>query len=411
MLEGKQQYYFAAFFEDTNGITLGEILDFNTAEPVINTLSPSEAVTGAEITIEGDFFPENELSLSVYFDDKKANIISSSITKILVNVPTGLADNPVKVKVVAGDIEALSNVDFTLSYFLERSTFPHVIDLTGIPQFLFSLQNSYYFRVGYDTPEEQNIIAFWEYDATTDEFTRKADFPFLSTVVPLYNDGKGYIVTGTNNEHPSNELWEYNQDQDLWKQLKGSSPFPERPVFDFSFSLDGKSYVGNGYKIVNPSPLEIEYFTDLWMYDHVTQQWTQKNDIDINSSNVIIFDGKAYIGPDEHNKFWRYNEQADGWVQLADFPIITDKGDTFNKPYFTFTTSEKIFYGNSVSGEMWSYDLFKDEWVEESGSIFKDRIGIKSFQTETGTFMGFGSKVLSSGFQKVMKTWQYIPSN
>ena len=317
-----------------------------------------------------------------------------------------------KVKVVVGNIEVQSDVDFTLSYFLERSTFPHVIDLTGNPQFLFSLQNSYYFKVGYDTPEEQNIIAFWEYDTDTDEFTRKADFPFVSTVIPLHNDGKGYIVTGTNNEHPTNELWEYDQDQDLWKKLKDSSPFPERSVFDFSFSLDGRSYVGNGYTIVNPSPLEIDYFTDIWMYDHVSREWTQKNDIDINSSNVIIFDGKAYIGPDENNKFWRYNEQADGWVQLADFPLITDEGNTFNKPYFTFTTNEKIFYGNSVSGEMWSYDLFEDVWLEEPGSIFEDRIGIRSFQTGTGTFMGFGSKVLpSSGFRKVMKTWQYIPSN
>ena len=412
MLEGQQQYYFAAFFEDGNGTTLGETIDFNTAAPVIKTLSPSEAVTDAELAIEGDFFPENEASLSVYFDDKKANIISSSITRILVNVPAGLPDSPVKVKVVVGNIEVLSDVDFTLSYFLERSAFPHVIDLTGNPQFLFSLDNSYYFRVGYDTPGEQNIIAFWKYDAASNEFTRKADFPFNSSVVPLYHEGKGYIVTGTNNEHPSNELWEYDHGQDLWKQLNDSIPLPARLLFDFSFSLAGKSYVANGYNIINTSPVELEYFTDLWMYDHLTQSWSQKNDITIGSTNVIIFDGKAYVGPHADNKFWRYNEQSDGWVQLAGFPVITDEGNTFNNPYFIFTTAEKIFYGNSVSGEMWSYDLFEDKWVVAPGSIFKDRIGIRSFQTETGTFMGFGSKISSpTQFQQVMKTWQYIPSD
>ena len=410
-MEGGQQYYFAAFYEDEGGIKLGEILDFYTAEPIINNLAPSEAVTGAEISIEGDFFPENESSLSVYFDDKKANIISSSKRKVIVSVPSGLSGNPIKVKVVVGSIEVPSKVDFTLSHFLAKNVFPHVTTVLGNPQFLFGFQNSYYFKVGYYTPEERNIVAFWNYYATSDEFSRKADFPVSSQIVPLNNEEKSYIVTGINNTHPSNELWEYDVDSNLWKQLNDSIPLPPRYLFDFSFSLNGKSYIGNGFKIANLFPLEFEYFSDLWMYDHLTQEWSQKNDITINSSNVIIFDGKAYIGPDSDNKFWRYNEQSDGWVWLADFPAILDQGYTFDKPYFTFTT-EKIFFGNSVSGEMWSYDLFKDEWIEEPGSIFKNHLEIRTFQTKESTFMGFGARILSAtGRSKVMETWQYVPSN
>ena len=411
-LEGGQQYYFAAFYEDAGGIKLGEILDFYTAEPIIYNLAPFVAVTGAEISIEGDFFPENESSLSVYFDDKKASIISSSKRKIIVSVPSGLSGNPIKVKVVVGSIEVPSKVDFTLSHFLAKNSFPRVPTAGGNPQFLFGFQNSYYFKVRYPTPEEFNFGAFWSYDATSDEFSRKADFPVSSEIVPLNNEEKSYIVTGINNTHPSNELWEYDVDNNLWKQLNDSIPLPPRHLFDFSFSLNGKSYIGNGYKIVNR---RVESFSDLWMYDHLTQEWSQKNDITINSSNVIIFDGKAYIGPDSDNKFWRYNEQSDNWVWLADFPVITDRPnpvDTYDKPYFTFTTTEKLFFGNSVSGEMWSYDLFKDEWVEEPGSIFKNHIRIRTFQTKEDTFVGFGTRILSAtGRMTVTETWKYVPSN
>ncbi len=112
---------------------------------------------------------------------------------------------------------------------------------------------------------------FWEWDQESDSWTRKADFGGLSRggAVAFSIDGKGYIGTGcafqddgsTNN---ARDFWEWDQTTNTWTRL---ADFEGKGRIDaIGVSIEDKGYIGSG---IIDSAWGI-VLNDFWEFDPVS---------------------------------------------------------------------------------------------------------------------------------------------
>ncbi|GAB3929367.1 hypothetical protein GCM10028804_37850 [Larkinella terrae] len=107
--------------------------------------------------------------------------------------------------------------------------------------------------------------AVWEYEPTSDKWTKKKDFPGEARYRAFgtaYN-GKGYLMGGNaDNRGNLSDLWEYDAAADAWTQ-KASAPS----------EIQGGSYSGQSY-LVNGQLTFVNLGWNYFTYNFATQAWT-----------------------------------------------------------------------------------------------------------------------------------------
>ncbi len=113
----------------------------------------------------------------------------------------------------------------------------------------FSIGNKGYMGIGWIHQMGKNTPMLFEYDATTDQWTRKADFPGTlrsNAVFFSLPNGKAYVGLGTTLDYQYlKDLWEYNPVTDSWRRLED---FPGTGRYSaVAFTVGDKAYIGAGY--------------------------------------------------------------------------------------------------------------------------------------------------------------------
>ena len=99
----------------------------------------------------------------------------------------------------------------------------------------------------------------------------------------------------------------------------------------FSFSLDGKGYIGGGSKY--------GLLKDTWEYNPATDNWIQKNDFteNITSTQAFIVNGKVYCNIGTAAPYvYQYNQVNDNWHIIVDElpePYIHWSFSTLNRAF------------------------------------------------------------------------------
>jgi N-acetylneuraminic acid mutarotase len=102
---------------------------------------------------------------------------------------------------------------------------------------------------------------FWQYDASSDTWQRKADLPAIerSNAIGFAIGDKGYLGFGINllnSANPLNDFWEYNPDTDQWTAKQA---FPGLARFDVAgFAIGNSGYIATG----NPGS-----YNDFWRFN------------------------------------------------------------------------------------------------------------------------------------------------
>ncbi len=165
---------------------------------------------------------------------------------------------------------------------------------------------------------------FWEYDPVNDSWSEKASFPGFgrSHAVGFSIGTKGYIGTGYITYYDEieyfNDFWEWDQTTNIWtrKAVFGGSG----RSFAVGFSIDSKGYIGTGD--VNGT-----YLKDFWEWDPVTNQWTRKADMTgPGRSSAVGFSigSRGYIGTGDVSNstysrdFWEWDPVTNTWTRKAD---------------------------------------------------------------------------------------------
>jgi hypothetical protein len=129
----------------------------------------------------------------------------------------------------------------------------------------------------------------------------------------------------------SKGFWKYNITNNTWQQI---ASFPgDYRIHAFSFSMNGKGYVGSGYIMTSKN--------DLWCYIPETDKWIKKENLpfkiaDQSTLNTTNTDKSGYCLYE--NKLYEYSAAFDTWEKMADLNIPAN----IHFPY-AFTANNKLF--------------------------------------------------------------------
>ncbi|HWF45161.1 MAG TPA: hypothetical protein VG537_11010, partial [Candidatus Kapabacteria bacterium] len=190
----------------------------------------------------------------------------------------------------------------------------------------FSIGSKAYFGGGY-------IISnvFYEYNPLTNTWTKKANLPigkvYRAFGLSFSIGSKGYVAMGqsdtSNGGQPSvtNDVWQYDPTTDQWTR-KADFPGAARDGA-MVFVVNGKAYVGAGVDAA------YNYLGDFYEYDPMLDTWTEKADLPsgpIGFPMAFSIDSLGYMvcggNPTEQTQAYSYNPSTDMWSSISSFPGI-----------------------------------------------------------------------------------------
>jgi N-acetylneuraminic acid mutarotase len=222
--------------------------------------------------------------------------------------------------------------------------------------------------VGGDTmpPSSASISAsVWEYDATSNVWTQKNNFPY-STNNPscfVIND-TAYVGLGLDNTSVYHtDFYRYDQVGDQWIQIQS---FPGSARYAaMAFTLHGKGYVGCGHSTVVTN--------DFYMYDPQMNSWIMKANFSGSARQSGIgaaAGGKGYMGmgtgASTYDDLYQYNDSTNSWAQKNSFTNV----GRFWSGAFVIDDGLYVMGGMNANGyfhDCWSYNAQNNGWSSQSG--------------------------------------------
>jgi N-acetylneuraminic acid mutarotase len=266
---------------------------------------------------------------------------------------------------------------------------------------------------------------FWEYDPSTDKWTRKADYPGegIMGLMGFGINNKGYVGTGSGIDSVNvplfksvKDFYEYDPSTDKWTR-KADFAGGERSGM-IAFSINGIGYTGLGADVNARYTYDVlGGFKDFWKYDMATDTWMQVGDYPENISASIGFlcNGRGYAGLGGiSNNFWQYNPLTDGWIKKADFTGVNGgPGCQFvigTNAYVGFgSTSVQIANGMWVPellNDIWEYNTLTDKWTQKTSFPESGRVGLVSFSINGVGYVGTGD---SPDTDRHSDFWKFTP--
>src|SRR5882724_4438102 len=142
--------------------------------PTITNFSPDSAAVGDSVVITGTNFIANVMASHVEFNGVPADAISASTTSLTVIVPAGATSG--NITITTSDGTATSSKKFTVLTL--TGSWIQKTDYGGSARYAaagFSIGTKGYVFGGNSAADRESD--FWEYDASTNQWTKKADFP------------------------------------------------------------------------------------------------------------------------------------------------------------------------------------------------------------------------------------------
>jgi N-acetylneuraminic acid mutarotase len=200
----------------------------------------------------------------------------------------------------------------------------------------FVVNDTAYVSGGFDGSTIWND--FWKYDASKDQWIKIGNLPmgadlFASAFVI---NNKAYIATGEQSgpypDVDQTQVWEYDPSTGNWTR-KADFPGAGRNSA-VGFAMSGKGYIVGGEDNFSVN------FSDVWLYDPVADKWTQVSYAYPNAltgwMTAFVLDSTAYVGSGSefqgsglagNNSFYKYNFSTSGVaepmrpdVQLQAYP-------------------------------------------------------------------------------------------
>ena len=298
----------------------------------------------------------------------------------------------------------------------------------------FTIGNQGYMCCGYRGSNRDYLKDLWVYDTDGNYWTQLSDMPEEAqgrhSAAAFALDGKGYVTTGQIKNDPEYlaDTWEYDPSTDTWTRMDDFAGGARGGAL--AFSLGGYGYVGTGY--------DDSYQKSFYRFDpHAAsgQQWEVVNFSGQKRryGTAFVIDNVAYVCCGENNgtilnEFWKFDGET--WIQLRDIANTNDDED-YDDNYaiaryctvsFVIDGKGYIATGNrsGVTDDYWMYNPEQDLWYGDSDDNFtplsnvhnnssgaSSRYGAVSFSTGTRGFVLLGGSGGSSYFDDVYELLPY----
>jgi len=275
---------------------------------LVASITPASARAGEIIKINGDFNQSDNLtSMAVRFTGSANDINPLSVDEhnnMLVRVPADAQSGKVKVTKTGYGAGSSSN-SFTLlppmpavqsGTWTQRADFLTSLGKAGASA--FTVNNKAYVIGGTTNAPFDGFGTsdVWAYDPVYNAWEQKADFGggVRAFAVAFSIGNKGYAGTGVNGVGTNtNDFWEYNPDANKWTQKANFKGAARQSAV--GYSLNNTGYIGSGN--TNSATNDVST-NDFYAYDPSVNNWTQIASIPGLRRLAFSFtvDGKAYVG-------------------------------------------------------------------------------------------------------------------
>ena len=219
----------------------------------------------------------------------------------------------------------------------------------------------------------------------------------------------------TNKFIDQNDFYEFDASSNTWTKKADFPDIGRQQVV--AFSIGNTGYVGFGMSI-NCFPCTFTHYKDLWKYDPATDSWEKVGDYnDINDNETplakaYVISGKAYITL--KNNLWMFNSSTNSLTLIGPLPESAVMGTGFgidDKIYMVaggrYPTYIKTFYEFNTSTKVWTEkgDFPGQARSSATGFAVKNKGYITCGQIEDP----FGPR--SSTIVGTTDTWRYDPAS
>ena len=212
--------------------------------------------------------------------------------------------------------------------------------------------------------------SFYLYDPVADAWTKKADLPGdnkkRTYQIAFAINGKGYVGLGLSEAGTMpNDFWQYDPTSDTWTK-KAEFPGGGR-IQAGCFVIGSKGYVGGGADLTGG------YFNDFYEYDPASDVWTKKAKIqasgyaNVGSPAAFSLGGYGYFvggerGTIQNHNTAQYDPIADKWTKKAPLPGDNRAGGTgFSYGHLGYVCFGQIGFTTGYD-DFFSYDPATDTW-------------------------------------------------
>jgi N-acetylneuraminic acid mutarotase len=266
----------------------------------------------------------------------------------------------------------------------------------------FVIGDKGYVALGRNAARSGALKDCWEYNPVTDGWTEKAVFPGLGRVNGIAEavNGKAYVGLGFDltkrpylNEAQLKDFWCFDPVANTWTR---KADFPALSTNAcVSFVIGNSIYVGFGFDGAT-------FTNDLWKYDVATDQWkemaytgvTRRTGAVVCSDGEKVFFGTGYNSRKENN-WWEYFPATDTWKERRAIPGTSREfgvGMSIGNRYFVATG--RHFAGNLTGGhlkdDVVEYDAGKNVWYVRGVLPGGGRENAISFVINGKGYIGFG---------------------
>jgi len=355
-LVAKTTYYVRSYIKIGPIVFYGNQIEFRTKAfpPEINDFTPKFGPIGTRVEINGNHFSTTILENMVKFGSYTAEIESATENLLVVKVPYVDKAQKVNISVTIEDMTDVSQDLFDIWFPWSQK------NSQGSKTFYSAsfVVNNFGYVIGSNST---NMLKYnqetdsWENNLSLPENSGKKPFAFKSgtRIFALLDHG----------------FWEYNAVTNKWTQranFPGNLQTDRR--YNFNFSIDMSLYIGNCYKTY-----------DMWEYNVLKDSWGRKADFigNFNTLNPVwgnytfSVGQKGFLGVSQTafaiNTLWEYNPSQDVWVVRT--PIPSDA----HSLYASFLINNEAYVGlgsnfewgdGYVSNELWKYDAINDTWIK-----------------------------------------------
>ncbi len=240
--------------------------------------------------------------------------------------------------------------DPATNQWTSKSNFPGTTRANAVA---FVINGKAYVGLGtnYDRQSRTDLYKdFYEYNPASNTWVQKANFSGTPRDQPVYFTigDKGYLGTGNiDATQPNNtkEFYEYNATKDVW--TKKADFFGSARCRSVGFSINGKGNIGGG------EDNNIAKQSDFYEYDPNTDNWLKKASLPIAIARArgFSFNNLGYtvggLGGGQNtnlNDIYKYNPVDDTWAIVSE--IAAEKNTNKGRFYpITIPIKAKIYIG------------------------------------------------------------------
>jgi N-acetylneuraminic acid mutarotase len=338
-----------------------QFIGLGSFDPVISDFMPKTGKRESAVTIVGNYFNSNA---TIYFGNVKAKVIKANLNEIVVEVPSAIGK--VNINLLQNDKIFKSNQTYNILYPWTEIPIPAELLLIEFPA-SFVLNNKGYFVGGHIKPYGACSNKMWEFNPLNNQWVQKSAFPGTprENAVSFVINDKAYLCFGENDlidPFQFSDLWEYDPSSDSWSR-KADFTLQEYGL-PVSFSDNSKGYIGLGLEQYYYGSGEVS--SKFWSYDPINNNWEQLTNFPVKTflSTAFHINNKSYagLGIGNNYSFYEYNPLSNSWILGFSYPGIGD----WNAKNFVIEDKLYIGFGNHDNSnnytEFWEFNHTTNLW-------------------------------------------------